>query len=435
MPLNWMRIFILFICSAGALVPASSDASLDEIASAIKSVVAVSIRGEDGKDLLAGSGFVIGESGLVVTSSNTAERSSNDASNLTIHTDKGDKFIVEKIIGSDKDLGLALLKVRGRGLRPLRLAADYRPKKGDHYYVVGSPRSAMPLVLDGIVETQPLSGRLDLELKVPPDNDGGPVLNAKGDVIGIIINSRERGKSLRRVVPVKQLSDMFAPYKKKLLSRAYYELGTLYDSEEGRTEDSIAAYRESVRLDSDLMEAYNNLGAAYGRTGRYQDAIEALNNAMRISPDYAEANFNLGVAYGKTGRFQESVAALMKLLRSKPDDPEVLNRLGIVYVRMGRYQDAIDASGRAVAARPEFREAYNNLGIAYGSIGRNKEAIEAFRKALKIGPDYADAHYLLAVIYLSMNDAASARNEYYMLKPLDKELAEKLSGMLDAVGK
>jgi Flp pilus assembly protein TadD len=429
----WQRV-LLFILFTVAVLPASSYASLDAIANASKSVVAVSVRGEDGNDLLAGSGFIISEGGLVVTSSYLAGRSSSQASNLTIHTVNSGPIVVEKIIMSDKDLGLAVLRVRVIGLPPVKLDPEYRLKKGDPYYVVGNPRSKTPLVLDGTVKTEPGSGLLELGMKVPRENDGGPVLNTKGAVIGIVVNRRESGRILSQVVPVKRLSEMLDPHKNKLLSQAWFELGIVYDAEPGRADDSIAAYSESVRLDSNYPEAYNNLGAACGRAGRYRDAIEALNKAIRIKPDYTEANFNLGVAYSKTGQFQESVDLLIKHLQARPGDAEALNRLGLVYVRMGRYQDAVDASARAAKARPDFKEAYNNLGAAYGSMGRNQEAVDAFRQAIKIWPDYADARYLLAVIYLSMDNAESARNEYNKLKQLDKVLAEKLSKLLNSRG-
>ena len=55
----------------------------------------------------------------------------------------------------------------------------------------------------------------------------------------------------------------------------------------------------------------------------------------------------------------------------------------------------------------------------------NKEAIEAFKQVIRINPDDADAHYNLCVAYASLNDKASALEQYKILKSLDSALAKK----------
>jgi len=419
----------LFALSAGLLLPSPSFGSLDAVASARKSVVMVRVTREDGR-VHTGSGVVISSSGIIATSASLASPASADPSRLTIQTDNSGPIVAEQIIMTDEGHGIALLRVSGRGLLPAKLAPEYRPKKGDHFYVVGNPRASTPLVLGGTVNSQPRAGLLELDLKVPPENDGGPVLNTKGEVIGIIINRPEGGGDVRRAVPVKQLSDIIGAYRKKQLSSAYFELGLLYDAEQGRAADAAAALRESLRVDPGYADAYNNLGVIYGKMGRYPEAIEALNQVIRIKPAFAEAYFNLGVALSKTGRLSESVDAFRQLLLIRPNDADALQRLSMVYGKLGQYQAAADSAELAVRIRPGFAEAYNSLGVAYGSMGRNTEAVASFRQVLKIRPDYAEARYLLAVVFLSMGDRDSARHEYELLREIDGALSEKLSKFL-----
>ena len=54
-----------------------------------------------------------------------------------------------------------------------------------------------------------------------------------------------------------------------------------------------------------------------------------------------------------------------------------------------------------------------------------EDEIESYKQAIRIKPDDADAHYNLCVAYASLNDKASALEQYKILKSLDSTLAKK----------
>jgi tetratricopeptide (TPR) repeat protein len=61
----------------------------------------------------------------------------------------------------------------------------------------------------------------------------------------------------------------------------------------GRRAEAVAAYREAVRLDPALAEAWGNLGAALGELGRLDEAERALREAVRLAPGMQPATGNL----------------------------------------------------------------------------------------------------------------------------------------------
>ncbi|MHC4435665.1 MAG: tetratricopeptide repeat protein, partial [Planctomycetota bacterium] len=85
-----------------------------------------------------------------------------------------------------------------------------------------------------------------------------------------------------------------------------------------------------------------------------------------------------------------------------------------------------EAFKQAVRARADLAEAHLNLGITYGQLGRYQEAIGAFRQVILLIPDDADAHFGLGLSYLSVGDKGLALEEYKVLKPLNRTLANEL---------
>src|SRR5205085_9087938 len=94
--------------------------------------------------------------------------------------------------------------------------------------------------------------------------------------------------------------------------RAWFDLGFLYNAQ-GKSEDSIAAYRQSVTAKNDVFESNLNLGLMLAKAGR-PDAAEYLRAATKLKPSANEdegrfrAWLSLGHVLESTGP-EEAVAA------------------------------------------------------------------------------------------------------------------------------
>jgi tetratricopeptide (TPR) repeat protein len=67
----------------------------------------------------------------------------------------------------------------------------------------------------------------------------------------------------------------------------------------GFTKAAIKEFEEAIRLDPDLIIAYNNLGIVYYSLEQYDDAIKAFEHAVKIDPINLEAQNNLKNAKSK----------------------------------------------------------------------------------------------------------------------------------------
>lgn len=137
----------------------------------------------------SGSGFIISDDGYVVTNHHVIE----DAQTITITLNDQREFTAE-VVGSDAGSDLALLKIAATRLPVVELGESARLKVGEWVLAIGSPFGLQYSVAAGIVSymgrSLPTDGRnyvsyIQTDVAINPGHSGGPLLNLKGEVIGI----------------------------------------------------------------------------------------------------------------------------------------------------------------------------------------------------------------------------------------------------------
>ena len=137
---------------------------------------------------------------------------------------------------------------------------------------------------------------------------------------------------------------------------------------------------------------WNILGAVRSQIGMFDEAVEAYKTTIALKPDYVEAYNNMGVALRNQGKLDKAIEAYKKAISLRPNDADTYFNLGIVLKDQGRYADAIEVYKKSISLKPDYAEAYNNLGLTLNVQGKSKEALQAFNKAVSLKPDYAEAY-------------------------------------------
>jgi len=132
-----------------------------------------------------GSGFIISADGYVLTNSHVVE--SADEVYVTL-TDK--REFKARIIGSDKRTDVALVKIDGNNLPRLTMGDSNKVRAGEWVIAIGSPFGLENTVTAGIVsakarDTGDYLPLIQTDVAVNPGNSGGPLINMRGEVIGI----------------------------------------------------------------------------------------------------------------------------------------------------------------------------------------------------------------------------------------------------------
>jgi serine protease Do len=171
-----------------------------------------------------GSGVIIDEEGYILTNFHVVNR----ASRVWVKLYDGREFECDKI--SETSLSdLALLKIRSTGTNPfpaVKFAADDDLLLGETVLALGNPFGLGGSVSRGIlssksrrppIENEPLDimDWLQTDAAINPGNSGGPLVNLRGELIGINVAIYREGQGIGFAVPVKRItaamSEIYSP--------------------------------------------------------------------------------------------------------------------------------------------------------------------------------------------------------------------------------
>jgi len=132
-----------------------------------------------------GSGFIISADGYLMTNHHVVEGSEQ----ITVTLADKREFSA-KLIGSDQRTDVALLKIDASGLPSVRIGDPNRLRVGEWVIAIGSPFGLESTVTAGIVsakarDTGEFLPFIQTDVAVNPGNSGGPLINLRGEVVGI----------------------------------------------------------------------------------------------------------------------------------------------------------------------------------------------------------------------------------------------------------
>lgn len=179
-----------------------------------------------------GSGFVIDKAGYIVTNNHVIE----NADEIKVKLANGKEFDA-KVVGRDPKTDLALIKIDGtKDLASLPMGDSDGLKVGTWVVAVGSPFGLEQTVTAGIVSAKgrvigagPYDDFIQTDASINPGNSGGPLLNLKGEVVGIntAIMSRSGGNNgVGFAIPINMAKGILEQLKEKgEVTRAWLGVG------------------------------------------------------------------------------------------------------------------------------------------------------------------------------------------------------------------
>jgi len=279
-------------------------------------VVTIIVYDRRGHELGFGSGFFVSSNGEMLTNHHVIE----GATSAKVRTLDGQLFPVQVILADDAKSDLARLLVLDEEETPYLRVATERPQVGDHVMVMGSPMGLDETVTEGIVSAVPeqRAGQSDLEpatlqitAAVSEGSSGGPVLDARGEVVGVAAAFIREGENLNFAVPLERILTLdrsrprtFAQWRhpRRPVTATDYYLDGLASWRLSDCEAGLDLFKKALDKEPRLAEAWWGRGLCLIDRDKQTDAIAAFDRALQLRPDFASAHYDLGMVYADEGR-------------------------------------------------------------------------------------------------------------------------------------
>ena len=421
-------VIVLIFCTIST-VPAQTAPQIAE--KALAATVYLEMQDSNGLPLGFGSGFFVRDN-LIATNYHVIEGAARGTAKLV---GQFSTYTIEGVTATDQTNDLALLKVTVYGIKPLPLGNSSDVKIGETVYVAGNPKGLEGTFSDGIISSrrdQYTKERLQMTAPISPGSSGGPVLNSKGEVIGISSMTLVGGQNLNFAIPSRYLTELLPESKpakplaqgnRSISAETYFTWGnTKYHL--GDYKGAITDYTQAIRLKPDSAGAYLNRGLAKDDLGQHLAAIADYDILIRLKPDDADAYNNRGNSKYKLGQHFAAIADYDIAIRLNPDDVDVYFNRGIVKNDLGQHFAAIADYDIAIRLKPDYATAYYNRGTTKVHLGQHFAAIADYDIAIRLKPDYATAYYNLGIVKVQLDRISEAKQDFRTALRLAKQAGD-----------
>jgi len=421
--------FLLFSIN---LIFSQSEEALKILENNRAGIISITAYGDKKQIVGEGSGFVL-ENGVIATSYLLiSQASAVEGKNF-----QGKKVKIDGILAVDKNLFIALLKTKGKE-QALTLGNSDDWKMDNKVLVIGSNEAGEIAVFEGTVtklqELRPNQKIIDTSFSLPEKSSGGPVLDTKGQVLGVTIVPEAGLKFIIPSNPLKTLPKK-AEIKFKNWQHEDYlsttegaflagKISSLLD-ETGKAEKylekvvkvnpenigaqsllasvftrqrnyeaAISAYKKVIELDGNRDDAYYGLGLVYLSMRRFGEAIQPLEKAIQLNLDNKEAYFHIGSAYEELKDFSKAAESYEKYVNSDPKKPgPAYSRLGFCRFELGQFEAAAAAFQEALKENPKDLAMNERLAKSYQNSGQYEKAEEVYKYLAQLSPEYTLNYY------------------------------------------
>jgi len=232
-----------------------------------------------------GSGVIISPQGEILTNYHVVASMGGGTDNaLEVKTTDG-KTYKATVLGKDKELDIALIKVEAAHMPFAKLGESDSLRIGEWVVAIGNPLGLEHTVTQGIISAKGrkldtgVSSFLQTDAAINRGNSGGPLLNLKGEVIGINTAINPAGQNIGFAVPISQVNRILKDLRSgKPVSRGYLGVGPAPELDQ--------AYQDALGIKEGVVVSTVEKGQAADKAGVQRlDVITAVDGQPIRSAD------------------------------------------------------------------------------------------------------------------------------------------------------
>lgn len=380
-------------------------------------------KGQEEKVQSGGSGFIISPDGYILTNDHVVE----DADEVEVVIGK-DEHLKAKVIGKDAPTDLALLKIDYKEPLPtIPLGNSDKLEIGEWVMAVGFPLAYGKTVTVGVISakerkigisqtTSSFENFLQTDAAINFGNSGGPLVNIRGEAIGVNTAISLRGQNIGFAIPINQFKEIEEQLKSKgKVTRGYLGVRIKEITEEiqkaFRLENLNGAFVESVEKNSPAQEAGLKHGDVIFKVDskeieKPQDLISYISSKkpgtkvkVFVIRDGKEKSFDVKLTTRKEKEIEEELEEI-----SEGEEKDV-SKLGISVTELTQrhrnyYNIPLDVNGVLVTNVKRTSKAYEK-GLREGDVimEANGVIIESPKDLKKVYSSTSKGDYLKLYVY------------------------------------
>lgn len=194
-------------------------------------------------------------------------------------------------------------------------------------------------------------------------------------------------------------------------------------------EKSAPAFIETLRLETEDRERWNDYGIGLLLQGDLKGAERAFEKVTGLDPQYADGWVNIARARVQEGNTEAAKPALLRALELNPRLASAHYFYGLALKADGDYPSAYEEFAKAAELYPRDRVVRSQMGRMLFLQRKYQAAVTQFEKTLSVDPEDLEAHYNLMLCYRGLsNDALASREEKLYLRFKADEASRAIAG-------
>ena len=249
------------------------------------------------------------------------------------------------------------------------------------------------------------------------------------DAVKVNIETTERGISYPDSFYLQRfgtLAKAKTPYFMKNLNTrqtlgAYFSnVGMVYYKNQ-KPERAIFYLGISTAINSESIDAQNNLANIYSELKKPQQAIKHYNLALKADSGNISTLFNLGLVLQESGKATQAINAFLQVVQIDPGFSSAHRMLANLYLQDNRLISALLHLKLLVRIQPMNLQNHLNIASTYRRMGHQKLAIETLKSVQTQFPGHTEIHEGLAEAFYRMKDFHQSIVQYRFLIDQDQK--------------
>lgn len=253
-------IILISISSNGICSAYDTSKPFDLALKQIDTVVYIKVSNIEGEIVASGSGVILSEDGVIITNFHVVDKMFGANVTLT----NGKTYNVEKVIGYNKELDMAILKINAKNLQYAKVGDSNSVNVGDYIMAIGNPKGLTSTVSEGIVSgirNEKDLQQIQITAQIDHGSSGGGLFNTNGELVGITTSGYGTGNLnfCLAINQLKNLNDNPVNLSFSDLNKQIYGGKKLYEIEKSMEEKyyKIPAEDDFIYFNDILMEKDN----------------------------------------------------------------------------------------------------------------------------------------------------------------------------------